>query len=70
MVNIDMIQQSCLKSATNLKARDVEVEAEGLYDHGCSLPQRLATAGAQLLPTHRPTGGQKHIYGSVFSLPL
>lgn len=40
---------------TNLKAVNVEVKTECLYDHCCPLPQRLATAGAQLLPTDRST---------------
>lgn len=31
---------------TNLEAVDVEVEAESLYDHGCSFSQRLTAAGA------------------------
>lgn len=43
-------------NATNLKAVDVEVEAEGLYDHRCPLPQRVPTAGTQLFTTNRPTG--------------
>lgn len=42
---------------TNLKALNVEVETEGLYDHGSALPQRLATAGAQLLPADGPAAG-------------
>lgn len=35
-----------------LETLDVEEEAQGLYDHGCSLPQGMTTAGAQLLTTH------------------
>lgn len=43
-------------SATDLKAVNVEVETEGLYDHRCPLPQRVPTAGTQLFTTNRPTG--------------
>lgn len=43
-------------NATDLKAVNVEVEAEGLYDHRCPLPQRMPTAGTQLFTTNRPTG--------------
>lgn len=43
-------------NTTDLKAVDVEVETEGLYDHRCPLPQRVPTAGTQLFTTNRPTG--------------
>ena len=52
------MRKSLLLFITDLEAVDVEVEAEGLDDHGRSLPQRLPTAGAQLLPTDRPAGGR------------
>lgn len=44
------------KNGTDLKAVDVEVETEGLYDHCCSFTQRMPTAGTQLFTTNRPTG--------------
>lgn len=49
-MRIDLIR-ICLNGGTDLEAVDVEVKPEGLYDHGRPLPQRLPTAGAQLLPT-------------------
>lgn len=44
---------------SDLKALNVEVETEGLYDHGRSLPQWLPTAGAQLLPTDGPAAERR-----------
>lgn len=35
-----------------LKTLDVEVKAQSVDDHSSSFPQRLCTAGAQLLRTH------------------
>lgn len=40
-----------------LKAVNMEVQTQCLYDHGGPFSQRLPTAGAELLPTHRPVGG-------------
>lgn len=43
------------EKAPDLEAVDVEVEAEGLNDHRCPLPQRMPTAGTQLFTANRPT---------------
>lgn len=37
-----------------LKALDVEVKAESLYNHGGSFTKRMTTTGTQFLPTDRP----------------
>lgn len=47
--------RSAEPKAAHLKAVNVEVEAEGLYDHGGPLPQRMPAAGTQLFPTDTPT---------------
>lgn len=54
-------------NATDLKAVNVEVETEGLYDHCCPLPQRMPTTGTQLFTTDRPTGKncEKYIFQLV-----
>ena len=51
------------------EALDVEIETEGLDDHGSSFTQREPARGAQLLPTYRPKWRNTH-HEKLFHLPL